>query len=222
MTIAAIKKSVPETIEALSKLETIYLLQHKKAMESPYNEVRLGVSQKARNAFKKEKAKLIEELETKYNSLFDGLRETIKGQFTATLAPEESQTLQLWLMAETISEDEINALYETHVSNPFAMKLIIQLAKKHGFNTAIEVLENSLDNLLHEIKQTELLQHTIFKWILSGAFSNTALDESQNTQSNKKQYLDGLVDTFNLACDKLDRKLNKKKDEPEETFTQKD
>lgn len=141
-------------IEALKREEIDSLAIQSRAKQElidveklPYAEQRQGERAKAIQKWSTDNSNLVKGTHDKVDVLIQNIEKHIQDGLSKGVDNETINTLNLWLMAKTVTQSEIDLLCKQYSGQALALRIVNQIAEKHRLNidyTSYKTLDDYL------------------------------------------------------------------------------
>jgi hypothetical protein len=160
-------------IEALKreKVESLAIQERTKqelsnSSQLPYAEQRRGERDKAIKKYASENSSLIQSTHDKVDILIQNIEQHVKDALAKGVDNETINTLNLWLMAKTVTQSEVDLLCKQYSGQALALRIINQIADKHRIDVDFTTYK-TLDDYLRDVKNYKLLVERAIKQLIT-------------------------------------------------------
>jgi hypothetical protein len=150
-------------IEALKreKIDSLAIQSHAKQELSdveklPYAEQRQGERAKVIQKWSTDNSNLVKGTHDKVDILIQNIEKHIQDGLSKGVDNETINTLNLWLMAKTVTQSEIDLLCKQYSGQALALRIVNQIAEKHRLNIDYTSYK-TLDDYLKDVNDYKIL-----------------------------------------------------------------
>lgn len=122
----------------------------------PYAEQRQGERAKAIQKWSTDNSNLVKGTHDKVDVLIQNIEKHIQDGLSKGVDNETNNTLNLWLMAKTVTQSEIDLLCKQYSGQALALRIVNQIAEKHRLNIDYTSYK-TLDDYLKDVNDYKIL-----------------------------------------------------------------
>lgn len=122
----------------------------------PYAEQRQGERAKAIQKWSTDNSNLVKGTHDKVDVLIQNIEKHIQDGLSKGVDNETINTLNLWLMAKTVTQSEIDLLCKQYSGQALALRIVNQIAEKHRLNIDYTSYK-TLDDYLKDVNDYKIL-----------------------------------------------------------------
>lgn len=122
----------------------------------PYAEQRQGERAKAIQKWSTDNSNLVKATHDKVDILIQNIEKHIQDGLSKGVDNETINTLNLWLMAKTVTQSEIDLLCKQYSGQALALRIVNQIAEKHRLNIDYTSYK-TLDDYLKDVNDYKIL-----------------------------------------------------------------
>ncbi|MDT2887594.1 hypothetical protein [Lactococcus lactis] len=122
----------------------------------PYAEQRQGERAKAIQKWSTDNSNLVKDTHDKVDVLIQNIEKHIQDGLSKGVDNETINTLNLWLMAKTVTQSEIDLLCKQYSGQALALRIVNQIAEKHRLNIDYTSYK-TLDDYLKDVNDYKIL-----------------------------------------------------------------
>lgn len=131
-----------------------------------YAEQRQGERDKAVKKYASENVALIQSTHDKIDVLIQNIEQRVQAALSKGVDNETTNTLNLWLMAKTVTQSEIDLLCKQYSGQALPLRIINQIAEKHRLEVDFTTYK-TLDDYLQDVKNYKLLVDRAIKQLIT-------------------------------------------------------
>ncbi len=166
----------------------------------PYAEQRQGERAKAIQKWSTDNSNLVKGTHDKVDVLIQNIEKHIQDGLSKGVDNETINTLNLWLMAKTVTQSEIDLLCKQYSGQALALRIVNQIAEKHRLNIDYTSYK-TLDDYLKDANDYKILVDRAIRQLITPDIEGDADLYSSS--------FDAVIRNVTAASTILDAKLEK-------------
>lgn len=131
-----------------------------------YAEQRQGERDKTVKKYASENTALVQSTHDKIDVLIQNIEQRVQSALSKGVDNETTNTLNLWLMAKTVTQSEIDLLCKQYSGQALPLRIINQIAEKHRLEVDFTTYK-TLDDYLQDVKNYKLLVDRAIKQLIT-------------------------------------------------------
>lgn len=131
-----------------------------------YAEQRQGERDKIVKKYASENMSLVQSTHDKVDVLIQNIEQRVEAALSKGVDNETTNTLNLWLMAKTVTQSEIDLLYKQYSGQALPLRIINQIAEKHRLEVDYTT-NKTLDDYLQDVKNYKFLVDRTIKQLIT-------------------------------------------------------
>lgn len=132
----------------------------------PYAEQRQGERAKAIQKWSTDNSNLVKGTHDKVDVLIQNIEKHIQDGLSKGVDNETINTLNLWLMAKTVTQSEIDLLCKQYSGQALALRIVNQIAEKHRLNIDYTSYK-TLDDYLKDVNDYKILVERAIRQLIT-------------------------------------------------------